>query len=76
MFRKLFKLSIIAIFVWLLKESIMPIYRRILCFIDWYESLNKVQLFAFWGIILFILLVLYVSIYKSESDGIDHGSPD
>ena len=68
MFRKLFKLSIIAIFVWLLKESIMPIYRRILCFIDWYGNLSDTKTFFFWFGVMTMLAFLYVVMYKNDGD--------
>lgn len=73
MFRRLFKLSIIAIFVWLLKESVMPIYRRILCFIDWYGNLSDTKTFFFWFGIMIILAFTYVSIYKGDHKGIHGG---
>ena len=72
MFRKLFKLSIIAIFVWLLKESVMPIYRRILCFIDWYNNLSDTKTFFFWFGVMIILTFLYVQIYNDD-EGIHGG---
>lgn len=68
MFRKLFKLSIIAIFVWLLKESVMPIYRRILCFIDWYGNLSDTKTFFFWFGVMIMLAFVYVSAYKGDED--------
>lgn len=72
MFRKLFKLSIIAIFVWLLKESVMPIYRRILCFIDWYGNLSDTKTFFFWFGIMIILIFVYIQIYNDD-EGIHGG---